>query len=582
MTKKTILKEINSNIYYNIEAWENIYRGKTFAVVTTFNNRVKGYYKTKRGAEGFVKRESNYSYYDEMTNNEVNCGSGLEVIEILESDLLNYKENKTIWFKAFLNAIGDEWCVRRVKGLADSNEVSEEIKEYVEVSFNELKEANFFGGLTVLENKELLTEKLEELKEDLKDYLESDNQNSKTITFIKEEIERIENKIKALDPNFKIEEAVEQKEIDIITNNTEIEINFNEEKNGIEISFLSKPEKEILDQLKINGFRWHRVKKFWFTKDTEERRKFLKSLIPAKAEGIREVEEIENNIEVAESIEESEKLKNEGIKPTKETIGIIDTLKENIFIRCLSPALNKNDKKEINDKRIKEKSYSLKAQIVEIIKMSKDQYTYFKNNLMDNYDFLSDKGGWQLDDNGKYLHHTLIALVCEGEEILILDPSGHDYVRYLNKLIEGEELILCCLNSLGSNYAIQKKEPRKTISRYEKALNSILECDLYQLEFSSSEILKDDRIIKCNSLNDVSLVTGLALKEFIKEGYPVDLLNLEKYKFNEDIDVLTEQLYKEDNKLIFSLFPTDEEIEMSKISMLERLEKELNRTKVAA
>lgn len=219
MIKKAILKEINSNIYYNIEAWENLYRGKTFVVVTNYNSKVKAYYKTKRGAEGFVKRESNYSYYDEMTNNEVNCGSGLEVIEILESDLLNYKENKTIWFKAFLNAMGDEWCVRRVKGLADSNVISAEIREYVEISFNELKEANFFGGLTVLENKETLIEKLEELKEGLKDYLESDSQNSKTIAFIKEEIEIVENKIKALDSNFEIEEITEEK-INIIKNNT--------------------------------------------------------------------------------------------------------------------------------------------------------------------------------------------------------------------------------------------------------------------------------------------------------------------------------------------------------------------------
>ncbi len=44
----------------------------------------------------------------------------------------------------------------------------------------------------------------------------------------------------------------------------------NEERNGIELYFNSKPEQSIIDNLKLNGFRWHSVKKCWYAKDSEK------------------------------------------------------------------------------------------------------------------------------------------------------------------------------------------------------------------------------------------------------------------------------------------------------------------------
>jgi len=45
----------------------------------------------------------------------------------------------------------------------------------------------------------------------------------------------------------------------------------NEELNGIEISFDRKPDRETLTALKSAGYRWHRVKKVWYAKQTDER-----------------------------------------------------------------------------------------------------------------------------------------------------------------------------------------------------------------------------------------------------------------------------------------------------------------------
>ena len=52
-------------------------------------------------------------------------------------------------------------------------------------------------------------------------------------------------------------------------------VTINNEKNGIEIRFESKPETNILEQLKTNGFRWSVKQKMWYAKITEARMTFI-------------------------------------------------------------------------------------------------------------------------------------------------------------------------------------------------------------------------------------------------------------------------------------------------------------------
>lgn len=56
-----------------------------------------------------------------------------------------------------------------------------------------------------------------------------------------------------------------------------VTITENTEKNGIEIKFKSKPEKEILDELKANGWRWSRFGGCWYTKNTPENMDFART-----------------------------------------------------------------------------------------------------------------------------------------------------------------------------------------------------------------------------------------------------------------------------------------------------------------
>lgn len=69
-------------------------------------------------------------------------------------------------------------------------------------------------------------------------------------------------------------------------------ITINNEKNGIEVAFVAKPETDILTALKEAGFRWHRQKKVWYAKKTDERMAFVQGIgdvssdeIPAAANG---------------------------------------------------------------------------------------------------------------------------------------------------------------------------------------------------------------------------------------------------------------------------------------------------------
>ena len=55
-------------------------------------------------------------------------------------------------------------------------------------------------------------------------------------------------------------------------------ITINNEKNGIEVAFTAKPETDVLTALKEAGFRWHRQKKVWYAKNTDERMTFVQGI----------------------------------------------------------------------------------------------------------------------------------------------------------------------------------------------------------------------------------------------------------------------------------------------------------------
>ncbi len=58
----------------------------------------------------------------------------------------------------------------------------------------------------------------------------------------------------------------------------------NKDLNGIEVTFESKPAQEVIEILKNNGFRWHKMKKLWYAKNTAERLALAENIADEKVE----------------------------------------------------------------------------------------------------------------------------------------------------------------------------------------------------------------------------------------------------------------------------------------------------------
>jgi len=60
-------------------------------------------------------------------------------------------------------------------------------------------------------------------------------------------------------------------------------MSYNQAQHGIELSFPGIPTKDTREQMKANGFRYHREKNIWYAKQTDERDRFARGLCGEKA-----------------------------------------------------------------------------------------------------------------------------------------------------------------------------------------------------------------------------------------------------------------------------------------------------------
>lgn len=64
--------------------------------------------------------------------------------------------------------------------------------------------------------------------------------------------------------------------------------------------------------------------------------------------------------------------------------------------------------------------------VMETINLTPEQYNAICSSPLDDYIFLSGKGGY---DDGN--HRQVVALKCAGKPTLYVDPSGSGYCRYM-------------------------------------------------------------------------------------------------------------------------------------------------------
>lgn len=169
MNKQELLNKINESAYQVKEVRNLLFHEKCYVVATTYIN---GIFKTKRGAEGYIKRNSGKSYYDEYLQELVYPSAG-ECFEVLESEIIEVANNKMFWYKQLRKENYNIQC-----GLGENliyeakqSNVSDEIMTYIKESIKSLENNQ---GLTVYEEekKEITeataVETIEDSKEEIK------------------------------------------------------------------------------------------------------------------------------------------------------------------------------------------------------------------------------------------------------------------------------------------------------------------------------------------------------------------------------------------------------------------------------
>lgn len=437
--------------FYSTDIKESFFRNKLFVVTNC--STVERYFKTNKGAEGYIKKQSNITYYDEYSMELTNCGTNLEITMVTYDEVFGIKNVETT-------------------PVSEENNTTSEMTYAIEESKHTKTNEVIF--LVKFENK-----------------------------LSKAEFIELNNKIKSLGGYYS--------------------------KFTHSFVFKEDPTQILTDNFKIEV-----------------------------------AEETDNNtvveINETESIEQQEE-----IKPTLETIELINIADKDVFVNCLVPSINKNDTVECNNKEIEESSILELFKLNAIIKMDLAQYNYFTNNLLSNYDFfkkeLNTSGGWEQDENGKFLYTYGIAIVCDNQETIIIDAEGYSYARY------------CCKLEQDINGSLQAITDIKYTNTTNVKIDSVVNNGLYPI-YADYKTIKEDETIIYYDEDCKPYVTGKRLKELIKQGKSINLNKSLTGKVK-DIEYFADRLLRIDMGLIQEIFPTQEKKDLMKIKFSERLKEQL-------
>lgn len=436
-------------------------------------------------------------------------------------------------------------------------------------------------------------------------------------------------------------EEVKVKTIETIENSSNaegIEVVYNKDKNGIEITFASKElaTEEIRTELKSVGFRYFFKLNKWIAKQNDETIATVNKLFGSALE----VEEIDVIEEVEEMLQEETTTKPFTAEEMEITNNIVNTIVEmdwtlnSIFIdkndnciygnitnrygvdkveglyapsydlhelqgvyKCLNSKIvntslpkgmeiieeestlkesdlvihieGEGSVEEITTSNITKATENLNKRIMVEYNETCGGYskifitlTYKEKNYKFRYDI----------DNRMNLQANILAFMLDEEYKYTLDNiekftwiDEENYKKEMNQVIE---LLSDLLEYNGEEIEINNNP-------YSEAIEKIIDGQLYNISASHDWILKDSRLIKNEYFNGLVLATGKAIKEFIEEGKRIDVFNLKAYTGN--LEAFKEGLKKVDSGNLVTLFPTAEDLEMRKIKMLPRLERELQR-----
>lgn len=249
-----VAKGINENVSCLEKALEKVYRNKVFVIMK--GDRIWSYQKTNRGAVGYIEKH-NVSYYNDYTF-EMDCASdGMYIVEVPSTMLVDINTDIKVWYNEARH-FQKYYDMKTLLNKINRFELSEEVKNMINNYVTFVEE----NGNYVLPSIEMVSPDFKTEDKEINNTIESDKQNveSEEVT----EIESVQNNTNDKELNATIDNGIAYK--------------LNDEKNGIEIYFSEKPSEEVRNELKMNGFRWSRFSKCWYSKQSNKTIELAKRL----------------------------------------------------------------------------------------------------------------------------------------------------------------------------------------------------------------------------------------------------------------------------------------------------------------
>lgn len=284
------------------------------------------------------------------------------------------------------------------------------------------------------------------------------------------------------------------------------------EHNGIEIYFDVKPSEDVLDELRGNGWRWHRVKHCWFAKKNPQNEQFAKTLCnessclkpPAKKESPpTEIEEVaafnyvNSDQSIFSSVTITRKRQQYTISSTNNQITCCDCNRwisvhapscpfcgcpqnyiiEHYFNKYNTQAMA--EEKEREQKRLREQQQTEKVTKIQRIQQI-GYHFYIKEDLTKELNKLSINDIQVAYNRANYLysHKEDLWIIMRGEWLSLLTSSESSYQQQIAKLWQEKQL---------SKERAERKELQTAICKnaYNIALSDLQKLSLAELRLAN-------------------------------------------------------------------------------------------------
>ena len=350
-----------------------------------------------------------------------------------------------------------------------------------------------------------------------------------------------------------------------------VEVVYNDDKNGIEITFESKElaTEEIRTELKKVGFRYFFKLNKWIARQNDETITTVNKLFGSASE----IEEIDVTEEVEEMLQEETAINVlDNMEVVEDLTAVIEDIEPKENNKLKLHIEGEGSVEELTTNNIKKATENLNKRILNEYNETCGGYsktfvtlTYKDNTYKFRYDI----------DNRMNLQSNILAFMLDEEykeyKYTLDNIEKFTWIKEENYKKEMDQVIRLLGDLLDDN----GEEIEIVNNPYSEAIEKIVDSQLYNISASHDWIIKDSRLIRNDYFNAIVLTTGKAIKEFINEGRRIDVFNLKPYMDN--IEAFKEGLEKVDNGNLVTLFPTNDDIEIRNVKMLPRLEKELKR-----